>query len=37
MSGKLLMFEKLVLKNFTYDLVEPFCFPVETVKEIFKK
>ena len=34
-SGKLLMYAKLSLKSFIYDLIETFCFPGEKVKEIF--
>ena len=37
MSGKLLMFAKLSLKSFIYDMIETFCFPDENVMEIFKK
>ena len=36
-SGKLLMYAKLSLKSFIYDLIETFCFPGEKVKEIFLK
>ena len=32
MSWKLLMFAKLSLKSFIYDLTETFCFPDETVE-----
>ena len=37
MSGKLLMFIKLSLKSFIYDIAETFCFPDETVAEIYQK
>ena len=37
MSGKLLMFAKLSLKSFIYDIIETFCFPDENVRGIFKK
>ena len=37
MSGKLLMFAKLSLKSFIYDITETFCFPDENVRGIFKK
>ena len=37
MPGKLLMFAKLSLKSFIYDMIETFCFPDENVKEISKK
>ena len=33
LSGKMLMFTKLLLKRFIYDLVEKFCFPVGKVKK----
>ena len=32
LSRKMLMFTKLLLKRFIYDLVEKFCFPVGKVK-----
>ena len=37
MPGKLLMFEKLSLKSFIYDLAETFCIPSQLVLEIYKK
>ena len=37
MSGKLLMFIKLSLKSLIYDIAETFCFPDETVAEIYQK
>ena len=37
MSGKLLMFAKLLLKSFIYDLAETFCFPSQLIVEIYKK
>ena len=37
MWGKLLMFAKLSLKSFIYDIAETFCFPDETVAEICQK
>ena len=36
MSGKLLMFAKLSLKSFIYDVAETFCFPDQTVTETYK-
>lgn len=33
LSRKMLMFTKLLLKRFIYDLVEKFCFPVGKVKK----
>ena len=37
MSGKLLMFAKLSLKSFIYEIADIFCFPNENIKEIYKK
>ena len=37
MSGKLLMFVKLSLKSFIYEVTEIFCFPKENTQEIYKK
>ena len=37
MSGKLLMFAKLSLQSFIYDLIETFWFPSQLVLEIYKK
>ena len=37
MSGKLLMFAKISLKSFIYDIIATFCFPDENVRGIFKK
>ena len=37
MSRKLLMFIKLSLKSFIYDLVETFCFPQKEIAELYKK
>ena len=37
MSGKLIMFAKLSLMSFIYEVIETFCFPDENVREIFKK
>ena len=37
MSGKLLMFAKLSLKSFIYDLIETFCFPQEQLADLYKK
>ena len=34
MSGKLLMFAKLSLKSFIYDLSEIFCFPIKEINDI---
>lgn len=34
LSGKMLMFTKLLLKRFIYDLLETFCFPDEKVKKL---
>ena len=37
MSGKLLMFAKLSLKSFIYELTKTLCFPNETVTKFFDK
>ena len=37
MSGKLLMFAKLSLKSFIYEIADIFCFPDENIEEIYKK
>ena len=37
MSGKLLMFAKLSLKSFIYDLSEIFCFPTKEIINVYKK
>ena len=36
MSGKLLMFEKLTLKSFIYEISKIFCFPTENITEIYR-
>ena len=37
MSGKLLMFAKLSLKSFIYEVTETFCFSKENFKKIYDK
>ena len=37
MKGKMLMFAKLSIKSFVYDLIDVFCFPDEKIKEIYYK
>ena len=37
LSGKMLMFGKLSLMCFVYELVETFYFPHEIVKKIYQK
>ena len=37
MSGKFLMFARLSLKSFIYDLAETFCFLSQLVTHIYKK
>ena len=34
-KGKMLMFAKLSLKSFVYDMIDVFCFPNEELKEIY--
>ena len=36
-SGRMLMFAKLSLISFIYELIETFCFPNKKTKEIFEK
>ena len=33
---KMLMFAKLSLKSFVYDMIDIFCFPDEKLREIYK-
>ena len=35
-KGKMLMFAKLSLKSFVYDLIDVFCYPDEKIKEIYR-
>ena len=37
MYGKSLMFAKLSLKSFIYEISDTFCFTTENIKEIYKK
>ena len=34
-KGKMLMFAKLSLKSFIYDMIDVFCFPDEKIQEIY--
>ena len=34
-KGKMLMFAKLSIKSFIYDMIDVFCFPNEAIKEIY--
>ena len=36
-KGKMLMFAKLSLKSFVYDMIDVFCYPNENTKEIYRK
>ena len=36
-KGKMLMFSKISLKSFVYDIIDIFCFPDKEVKEIYDK
>ena len=36
-KGKMLMFSKMSIKSFVYDLIDIFCYPDEEVKEIYAK
>ena len=37
MIGKMLMFTKVSIKSFVYDLIDTFMFPNAEVQEIYKK
>ena len=34
-KGKMLMFAKLSLKSFVYDMIDVFCFPDEETRRIY--
>ena len=34
-KGKMLIFAKLSLKSFVYDMIDVFCFPSEEITEIY--
>ena len=36
-KGKMLMFAKLSIKSFVYDVIDVFCFPNEAIREIYRK
>ena len=36
-KGKMLMFAKLSIKSFVYDMIDVFCFPNEQIKEIYNR
>ena len=36
-KGKMLMFVKLSLKSFVYDMIDVSCFPDETIREIYNR
>ena len=36
-KGKMLMFTKLSLKSFVYDMIDAFCFPGKTIREIYNR
>ena len=36
-KGKMLMFAKVSLKSFVYNITHVFCFPTEEVKMIYDK
>ena len=36
-KGKMLMFSKISIKSFVYDLIDIFCYPDEEVREIYAK
>ena len=37
LNGKMLMFSKVSIKNFVYDIIDVFMFPNEEIKKIYQK
>ena len=37
LSGKMLMFSKVSIKSFVYDLIDVFMFPNQEIREIYQK
>ena len=37
MKGKMLMFSKISLKSFVYDVIDIFCFPDSIIADIYNK
>ena len=37
LNGKILMFSKLSIKSFVYDLIDVFMFPNQEIKKIYEK
>ena len=37
LNGKMLMFSKVSIKSFVYDLIDIFMFPNQEIKEVYKK
>ena len=37
LSGKMLMFSKVSIKSFVYDLIDIFMFPSQEIQEIYQK
>ena len=37
LNGRMLMFTKVSIKSFVYDLIDIFMFPNQEIKEIYKK
>ena len=37
LNGKMLMFSKVSIKSFVYDLIDIFMFPNDKIKEIYQK
>ena len=37
MKGKMLMFSKISLKSFVYDVIDIFCFPYDIISEIYER
>ena len=37
LNGKMIMFSKVPIKSFVYDLIDVFMFPNQDVKKIYQK
>ena len=37
LNGKMLMFSKVSIKTFAYDLIDVFMFPDQEIREIYQK
>ena len=37
LNGKMLMFDKVSIKSFVYDLIDVFMFPTQEIQDIYQK